>query len=177
MPRATKKNASVKGKTAKSAKAKSTKLTKVSAKEIKVSRLKSIRPTRKHFNYLLFSLVIASMILFIVEMTCNLSEHALHIIEYVHLAVLVAFIIDLYLEYRRIGNFKKFIKKYWFEILIMIVFSSLGRIFRVVRELKYLSVVGEASEEVAKTSRILMFAKANHHLYHFKNAFKKVKSF
>ena len=137
--------------------------------------MRKIKPTRQHFNYVLFTLVIISMILFVAEVSVHLSENIIHIIEYVHMLVFCLFIVDLYLEYRKIGNFKKFIKKYWFEILIMILFSSLGRIFRAFSAARNLSVVGEAGVEMAKTSRILMFAKANHHLYHLKHAFGKIR--
>lgn len=132
--------------------------------------MQRIRPTRRQFNYVLLTLVIISMILFIIEVSMPLSERSSQIIGYIHILVLLLFLVDLYLEYKKIGDLKIFLRRYWFEILIMIVFSSLGRIFRAFAAARNVSAVGE---ELGRSSRILIFARANFYIYRFRNTMRK----
>jgi hypothetical protein len=83
------------------------------------------------------------------------------LLKYILLSFLIIFILDLYILYKRAENFKMFIKKHWFDVLMVIPFFRILRIFRVFKLLKVtksvksgLKISEKTSKAIKKTKRI-----------------------
>jgi len=100
-------------------------------------------------------LVIFILIFFDLETPMNL------LLEYTLLSFLLIFILDLFILYKRAENYKMFMKKHWFDILMVIPFFRILRIVRVFKLLKVtksvkseLKLSEKTSKAIKKTKRI-----------------------
>ena len=55
--------------------------------------------------------------------------------------LLPIFVIDLVLLYRQEGDFRSFLKKRWFDILLVIPYFRIFRVFRMARLLRFLKIL------------------------------------
>ena len=88
------------------------------------------------------------------------------------------FLVDVIFKYRAIGNWKIFLRKHWFDILLLIPFFRILRVMRTLRLLRIVKV-GKVAK-VAKTAKVAKSSKAVKPVKVIRNlmrAFKKTLRF
>ena len=102
-------------------------------------------------------IVDASTVLWLVAFVSSLvveSESIKDLCGLVALLLLPVFICDLVLIYRQEESFKSFIKKRWFDVLLVIPYFRIFRVLRLARLLKFMKIT-----KLKRALRVVRFTK------------------
>ena len=77
----------------------------------------------KALNYLVFLAIIFSVMALVLELFMHLNEKVLEFIHTASTIVLIIFIIELIVEYSKSRTKKKFLKKFWIDLILVILLS------------------------------------------------------
>lgn len=117
---------------------------------------------RKKWSNFVDIVTIIWLIIFIIGFFT--SEQITHYCNILNMAILIVFITDLVILFIYFENRKKFIRKHWLDILMVIPYLRIFRIFRIFRVLKFTRVL--------KTARTIKIAK---HITKSRKAIKLTK--
>ena len=65
-------------------------------------------------------------------------EETWHVISWI---IWIVFAVDVYFKYKASGNWKVFLRKHWFDIILLIPFFRILRLLRLLRLLKTLKLL------------------------------------
>lgn len=68
------------------------------------------------------------------------TERIVHVCNILNVAILSVFVADLVIIYKSSSNWRMFLKKHWFDIIMVIPYFRIFRIFRIFKVLKILRV-------------------------------------
>ena len=117
----------------------------------------------KIFDYLIFILVIVLSVLllidygFIILSDSNTLEIVKKISDVVLVVLVLFFIIDLFLKYRKSKNWKVFLKKNWFDIITLAlipVFSTVKMLKIMVSLIKKLKILKMFTKIIYKSKKL-----------------------
>ena len=117
----------------------------------------------KIFDYLIFILVVALSVLLLIDYGfIKLSDsNTLEIVKKISDVVLVVlvlfFIIDLFLKYRKSKNWKVFLKKNWFDIITLTlipIFSTVKMLKIMVSLIKKLKILKMFTKIIYKSKKL-----------------------
>jgi len=94
------------------------------------------------------------------------TERIADICNILNIGILIVFVADLVIIYRSSSNWHIFLKKYWFDILMVIPYFRVFRIFRIFRLLKIVKITkaaraAKAAKMITKSSRAIRLGKSN----------------
>ncbi len=69
------------------------------------------------------------------------NESTAYRCNFISLLLLPVFVVDLYFLFKQADNFRAFVKKRWFDILLVIPYFRIFRIFKFVRLLRVLKII------------------------------------
>lgn len=80
-----------------------------------------------------------------------------------NIAILSVFVTDLVIIYRSSSNWHIFLKKHWFDILMVIPYFRVFRVFRIFRVLRLIRIAkaAKAAKMATRSSRVIKLSKAN----------------
>ena len=94
------------------------------------------------------------------------TERIADVCNILNIVILSVFVADLVIIYRSSSNWHIFLKKHWFDILMVIPYFRVFRIFRIFRVLKLIRVAkaakaAKAAKMANRSSRAIKLSKAN----------------
>lgn len=117
----------------------------------------------KIFDYLIFILVVALSVLLLIDYgfikltDSNTLEIVKKISDVVLVVLVLFFIIDLFLKYRKSKNWKVFLKKNWFDIITLAlipVFSTVKMLKIMVSLIKKLKILKMFTKIIYKSKKL-----------------------
>lgn len=91
------------------------------------------------------------------------TERIAHVCNILNVIILSVFVADLVIIYKSSSNWHIFLKKHWFDILMVIPYFRVFRIFRIFKVFKIIKIAKatRAAKMAAKFSRITRVSKSN----------------
>lgn len=117
----------------------------------------------KIFDYLIFILVVALSVLLLIDYgfiklyDSNTLEIVKKISDVVLVVLVLFFIIDLFLKYRKSKNWKVFLKKNWFDIITLAlipIFSTVKMLKIMVSLIKKLKILKMFTKIIYKSKKL-----------------------
>jgi len=126
-------------------------------------------PMKKNFQKIWDQVVIlavaVALIVFVLPLTFDVAKYE-NILIILDSIVLIIFVFDIFILFRRAKTFKEFIKHYWIDIIAILPFNAIfktAKLFRVSRVIK----IAAKSSELSKAAHASKLIKANKTMKYF----------
>lgn len=119
------------------------------------------------FHIIIIILVLASVFLLVVEFTFELEHETEIFIRNFDYFIIIVFSIDLFFEYLKIRDIKKFFKTCWLDIIAIVPISGFFRVLKISRVIRPFV---EAKHLIYETKKVVKLKELIHlkHLKHLK---------